>query len=402
MKMPNSNKDLFVATRSHLHRNLLLWVVALLLMTLSSQAAPQPRDANLSIRNEIQRAIDRGLVWLEKNQNKDGTWSTGDQPALTALALLAFKGEPNGRYSKDEPEFIKRSYAFLESCVQPDGSIYKKQQYLTHNTALSILAFAASDDPKYNSVIRKGREFLIGLQTDFDTKGKADNVFDGGVGYGSKYEHSDMANTLSALEAIYYTRERLQDRNVDPGKDLDWAAAIQFLQNCQNLPSHNKQEWVSDDPQNKGGFVYYPGHSMAGETNIAGRVAFRSYGSASYAGLLSYIYADLKRDDPRVRAVYDWLRDNYTLEENPGMGAQGLYYYFHTMAKALTAMDVDEIKMTSGKPVDWRKELAFKLINLQRPDGSWVNDNGRWWETDFVLVTAYAVIALERIHRALE
>ena len=141
---------------------------------------------------------------------------------------------------------------------------------------------------------------------------------------------------------------------------------------------------------------------MAGETNISGRVALRSYGSASYAGLLSYIYADLKQDDPRVRAVYDWLRANYTLEENPGMGAQGLYYYFHTMSKALSALEVDEIKMTSGKPVDWRKELALKLIDLQKPDGSWVNDNGRWWETDPALVTTYSVIALERIYRTLE
>ena len=51
---------------------------------------------------------------------------------------------------------------------------------------------------------------------------------------------------------------------------------------------------------------------MAGsETNaLTGRVALRSYGSISYAGLLSYIYADLKRNDPRVLAVFEWLRRN--------------------------------------------------------------------------------------------
>jgi len=48
-----------------------------------------------------------------------------------------------------------------------------------------------------------------------------------------------------------------------------------------------------------------------------GRVALRSYGSISYAGLLSYIYADLQRDDPRVQAAFDWLRGNYTLDEIP-------------------------------------------------------------------------------------
>jgi squalene-hopene/tetraprenyl-beta-curcumene cyclase len=127
----------------------------------------------------------------------------------------------------------------------------------------------------------------------------------------------------------------------------------------------------------------------------------RSYGSISYAGLLSYIYADLKRDDPRVRAVFGWLQQNYTLDENPGMGPQGLYYYFHTMAKALSIYGAGELELPGGQKVNWRRGLAMKLINLQRPDGSWFNDNGRWWERDPALVTAYAVLALEMMSRGL-
>jgi squalene-hopene/tetraprenyl-beta-curcumene cyclase len=73
-------------------------------------------------------------------------------------------------------------------------------------------------------------------------------------------------------------------------RDLNWSAAIQFIQRCQNLPTHNPEKWASDDPQNKGGFIYAPGESKAGQTNLpSGRVALRSYGSMSYAGLLSYI-----------------------------------------------------------------------------------------------------------------
>jgi squalene-hopene/tetraprenyl-beta-curcumene cyclase len=117
--------------------------------------------------------------------------------------------------------------------------------------------------------------------------------------------------------------------------------------------------------------------------------------------MLSYIYANLRHDDPRVTAVFDWLQKNYTLEENPGMGPQGLYYYFHTMAKALTIYGVDKIKTAQGKEVDWRKDLALRLINLQKSDGSWANDNGRWWEKDASLVTSYAVISLELIRSGL-
>ena len=184
---------------------------------------------------------------------------------------------------------------------------------------------------------------------------------------------------------------------------MNWEAAIHFLQSCQNLPGHNPEKWASDDPKNKGGFIYYPGHSMAGGvTNSAtGRVALRSYGSASYAGLLSYIYADIKRDDARVAAVLDWLRANYTLVENPGMGPQGYYYYVHLMTKGLTAAGVDELSTKDGTRVNWRRDVALRLMNLQKPDGSWMNDNARWWEKETPLTTSYSLIALELIWRGL-
>jgi squalene-hopene/tetraprenyl-beta-curcumene cyclase len=97
----------------------------------------------------------------------------------------------------------------------------------------------------------------------------------------------------------------------------------------------------------------------------------------------------------------DWLRANYSLEENPGMGPQGYFYYLHLMTKALNAAQVDSLEVKNGQRVDWRHDVAMRLINLQKPDGSWVNDNGRWWEKDANLVTAYAVMSLEILQRGL-
>jgi squalene-hopene/tetraprenyl-beta-curcumene cyclase len=366
----------------------------------AEESRPRPIiQSDQSFKNELQRAIDRGLDWLKANQNANGWWSTPDHPAVTALPITAFKGDPSKRYA-DAP-FIKKGYAQILQSAQPSGGIFVTN-LPTYNTALAMMALVAANDPAYDPVLRKARGFLVGLQTDFGEKGKVDDVFDGGVGYGSKYEHSDMGNTSQALEALYYTRYLLADQKSADAKDLNWAAAINFLENCQNLSSYNKQSWVSDDPKNKGGFVYYPGNSMAGsETNATGRVALRSYGSISYAGLLSYIYADLKRDDPRVKAVFDWLQRNYTLQENPGMGPQGLYYYYHTQAKALTALGVNELEVVNSRKVNWRRDLASRLIDLQQRDGSWMNDNGRWWEKDPVLVTSYSVLALEMAYRGL-
>ncbi|MSU34099.1 MAG: cycloartenol synthase [Pedosphaera sp.] len=354
---------------------------------------------DVSFGNEIQHAITRGLDSLRMSQNTNGWWSTPDHTAVTALVLTAFMGEPTGRYQTNLSESLAKGYEFITTLAKPDGSIFRAE-LINYNTSISMMALLAARNPAYDDLLRRGRAFLIKSQIDIDKPGQADSPFDGGVGYGSKYAHSDMNNTLNAVEAIYYTRHLVVDSNSPVSRDLNWAALIQFIQNCQNLPSYNQQGWVTDDATNKGGFVYYPGHSMAGaETNAAtGRVALRSYGSVSYSGLLSYIYADLKRDDPRVVAVLDWLRSNYTLDENPGMELQGLYYYLHLMTKALNTRGLDTLDLKDGRKVDWRREVAMRLINLQQRDGSWSNTNGRWWEKDPNLVTAYAVFSLEIIH----
>ena len=83
------------------------------------------------------------------------------------------------------------------------------------------------------------------------------------------------------------------------------------------------------------------------------------------------------------------------------MGPQGLFFYYHTMAKALSTANVEVLETKDGKKHDWRKELGLRLLDLQKADGSWANDSGRWWEKDPVLAASYALIALEMIHRAL-
>jgi squalene-hopene/tetraprenyl-beta-curcumene cyclase len=355
---------------------------------------------NESLKQEVAHAIAKGAEYLRSIQKPEGYWSSKDEPAITALVLTALQGQTG----KPDPksDHLKKGYDFLLQFVHPDGSIHNENRHVNYNTSVSLLAFMANVK-EFRDVAEKARKYLLSTQVDLGEKGKLDTAFDGGVGYGTKSDHSDLANTQQALEALYYSRSLAKDDTGKPqGGDLNWEAAIHFLQNCQNLPSVNQQPWASDDAANKGGFIYYPGNSMAGQTNLAnGRVALRSYGNISYAGLLSYIYADLKKDDPRVQAVLNWLKDNYTLEENPAMGQAGLFYYFNTMAKALSLLGLDELELNNGKKVNWREQLTLKLLDLKKQDGSWVNENARWLEKDSALVTAYCLISLERLHQGL-
>ena len=362
-----------------------------------------PRDGKkLSLRNEIQIAIDKGLAFLKTQQKADGAWSDADpnHPALTALPLVAFQREPSGKYLKSQPEFMLKGYAFIRSQAQPDGGIYSKG-LSNYNTSTALLALLQSPNPKDQPIVKAARDFIISQQA----KGLTDPSLDGGISYGptgTSRQHPDLDNHLVALEALRAYQASRQGTETKDSKDLNWQAAIDFISRCQNLPATNKEKWVSGDPANKGGFIYFPGDSKAGEVTLAdGRVALRSYGSMSYAGLLSFIYADVKKDDPRVVAALDWLQKNYSLEENPGMKRAGLFYYYHLMTKALAAADVKTLELPNGKKVDWASDLALKMINAQNGDGSWVNDTARWMEKDPVLVTTYCVLSLEIIFQRL-
>ena len=79
------------------------------------------------------------------------------------------------------------------------------------------------------------------------------------------------------------------------------------------------------------------------------------------------------------------------------MGPQGLYYYYQTMAKALSAANIDKLPLADGRTADWRAELGGRLLSKQREDGSWL-ENGRWMESNPVLVTAFTVLSLAQIH----
>ena len=114
----------------------------------------------------------------------------------------------------------------------------------------------------------------------------------------------------------------------------------------------------------------------------------------TYAGLKSMIYAGVNPNDPRIKAAVQWVQKHYDLSSNPGLGKAGLYYYYHTFAKALHAINQPLIEDTYGKKHDWRAELITELANRQQTDGSWVNENDRWLEGDRNLVTGYALLAL--------
>ena len=119
----------------------------------------------------------------------------------------------------------------------------------------------------------------------------------------------------------------------------------------------------------------------------------RSVGTMTYAGLKSFLYAGLGKEDQRVKAALDWIARHYTLDENPGAGTAGLYYYYHLFGKAMDAVGEETFTAKDGKH-EWRMDLFEALKKRQKADGSWANDNKAFFENSPELATAYALLSL--------
>ncbi len=120
----------------------------------------------------------------------------------------------------------------------------------------------------------------------------------------------------------------------------------------------------------------------------------RSTAGMTYAGLKSMVYAGLKPDDVRVKAALAYIAKNYTLDENPGGGQRGLYYYYLMFARAMAALGKPTFTDSEGKVHDWKAELTAALAKRQDPTGAWVNKDDRFMEGDPNIVTSYALMAL--------
>lgn len=343
-----------------------------------------------SAKREANVAMSRAIDFILSKQNPDGSWSSPDYPAMTAMPLWALI--QSGSASKEVQD---KAVSFLLKCVKPDGAIYvepttkrKGGGLKNYNTALSMVALHATGRADVIPVVQKARVVVAAGQH------FGGDEYDGGMGYDAEnmQAYADLSNSYMAFEAMRLTQS-VEDLRKDGEKkaDLDWKAAQDFIARVQNTKAG-----TSDD--HKGGFAYTPTESKAGTyTNADGTVHFRSYGSMTYAGLLSFIYADVSKDDPRVKSAYDWSTRHWTLAENPGMQQQGYYYFLNVLAKGLKTYGQDIVVLPDGKRVNWREEIINKLVNLQKIDGSkgyWINEANRWQEGDPVLVTSYALIAL--------
>jgi len=357
---------------------------------------PGEKQAAAAPGRSIEEATAAAVAFLKGHQNDDGSFGTEIHDVgitgMTLYGIAADPGDPHGPQAAqpDVKQILDKGAAFLLANVQDDGAINNEPPMLAiYRTSLAVLALNAIDAEKYKETIENAQKFLTGGQLS-ETNGNFNpqSWEYGGWSYPSSPEK--MGKIEPDLSNLQFAISALKESGL-PDDAEAYRRALAFIQRCQNRSESNDQKNVGND----GGGYYSPKESKAGPVTLAdGTTVYKSYGSMTYALLKSYIFCGVGKDDPRVQAAYDWITQHYSIDENPGMGQMGLYYYYISMARALAAMGVDEVKTGDGRTHDWRAELSGKIISLQASDGSWANKADRWMEGDPTLVTGYALATL--------
>lgn len=360
-------------------------IVSLLLAVAIFDSVAQAADE--AAARQYQQIVDKAIAFLgTKGQADDGSFNAAAGPAVTALVTTGILRQ--GR-SPDDP-VVAKALKYVEKFIRDDGGIYTEG---THNknyeTCIALVCFKeANRNGRYDALLAKAETYVKSNQWGATHEREADpsDVKYGGTGYGRTNDRPDLSNTSFFMDALKASGASADDEAVQ--------RALVFVSRCQNLEGpHNTTPFARK--LNDGGFYYTPaagGNSQAGNDEATG--GLRSYASMTYAGLKSMIYAGLGPNDERVKAALGWLKKHYDLNSNPGLGNQGLYYYYQTFGKAMSALGQDTFVDEAGVSHDWRKDLIEALAKRQKPDGSFSNENQRWMEGDANLSTGYALLAL--------
>jgi squalene-hopene/tetraprenyl-beta-curcumene cyclase len=414
-----------------------------LALILSAAAAAPALAIDEAHRKKGEEMIARSIAYLKTQQDAaSGGWAVPANPgapaypAITGLVINGMAMQPGVKLTgPDADGAIAAGVRYILSLQQPDGGIYDRV-LPSYNTSICISALARVGTPEAREGIRKATEFLKTLQWSENslTAGPAagdvqrvpkDSPFYGGVGYG-RSGRPDLSNLGFFIQAMH-------DAEV-PASDPAYARAVEFLQRVQMDDRFNPMPYAKGSRQ--GGFIYSTSESRdnpGGGQSFAGHIEetmddgtrvsrLRCYGSMTYSGFKSYLYAHLAHDDPRVQAAMGWIQRHYTLAENPGVGTDGLYYYLLTFARALDAWGAERIQAwdapTTPEPAgpgaaappepepqgapkerDWANDLIDRLAELQNEDGSFRSVDDRWMENNPVLITAYSLVALQHAVR---
>ncbi len=292
----------------------------------------------------INRAVDRGALWLIRNQYPDGSWAylpdgryAAGPTALAAYALLK-AGMPRGHRT------FRLAFDYLES----------HPPQFTYDAAMRCLLLTALKDPGLLPRLHRAADLFLQRRAGY---------FD----YVPKGEGGDFSNTQFALTALVAL-----DRAGLKRKTEFWQDMLDFLLGEQDAG---------------GGWSYHsdlPASFTMTLSGFAGVAACQKILDGHSAG---------KRSRARTEAALEKARAWLAAHRAAGLSEKRrkelgywIYYAYYGLERAMALSGRDRIK---DHP--WYPKAAGDLLRLQQPDGSWRTGGG-----NPSINTAFAILTLRR------
>ncbi len=316
-------------------------------------------------------AVARGLEWLARHQNSNGSWSlhafssAGDcngrcrnpgrnsDMAGTALALLPFLGAGQTHLGGQYQEVVARGLRFLMDNQGSDGDLRfpgDGQMYAQGLAAIALCeGYALTKSARLKEHAQRALDFIVRAQHS-----------EGGWRYepGQPGDTSIVGWQLMALRSGQMAYLRVSDEV--------FVRANRFLDRVQTDPK-------------RGLFGYMPGHQVTP--------------AMTAEGLLSRQYSGWRPSDPRLQAGLDWLLEHHL----PRRDWPNMYYWYY----ATQSMH----HMGGERWQRWNRVLPAILVDLQETEG---HEAGSWTpRVDLdpvggrVYMTALAICTLEVYYRHL-
>ncbi|UCC32852.1 MAG: hypothetical protein JSW53_03360, partial [Candidatus Bathyarchaeota archaeon] len=360
---------------------------------------------------EIELAIEAGMVWLAGQQNPDGSWGDWSEVARTGFAVLKFEThairqcidplDPGYMYYdqvRNGLDYIFDNAWTISVGPQPAGDpdtdgdgigvyfVSPGDSHRTYETGIAMMAIAASTHPEmvvnvpgssvdgwtYEEVLCDAVDYLAFGQNDAGPER-------GGWGYMENYVgFSDNSNTGYAVLGLAYAEAPTIDSKTGFG-----CTVPEFVRDELNVWIDYIQNDVDGDTNDGGSGYEHPENwvNILKTGNLLFEMAF--VGDTA--------------DAPRVIDAVDYIERHWN-DANPDPGWKGWpgnpahKQAMYTTMKGFEALGIDTI-MVGATEVDWFDEMSTVLVDQQKLDGSW--DWDEWG--DELLGTEWALLTLQKV-----
>ncbi len=332
--------------------------IALLVLIPMSSSAQIPSISVLDTeqREQLDRSVDRGLLWLARQQRPDGSFPSIDlgQPGVTALCEMAFmaQGEKvgEGRFGAK----LQRSIDYILAQQKPNGLIslrapdespisrsvsYRIGSFAAYNHAISALVLSENYgqlDADQSPLATTAVQLALKASLEMQAWKKADPKEQGGWRYINKAKDGDSDLSITGWQLMFLRSSKNAGFDV-PSESID--DAVKYINACYS-DRHATFRYM-----NHGGKEYHT-RGMAG------------------AGILAMAHAGRHHSSAAIKAG-DWILEHPFDRYNVHLNDKDRYHY--GLLQACQAM----YQLGGHHWQEFYPRTVKTILDHQLPDGSW-------------------------------